>query len=98
MGMLTEMRYLEIQNDFLYGTLPDQLGAWTKIEAFLVNDNFFTGSFPDSFRDHGFLGTVFTNGNDFNGTLEVIPTLKNLEWLEAEDNRFTGVRDSSFML
>ena len=90
MGMLTEMRYLEIQRDYLTGTIPKELGNWKKIEAFLVTDNFLKGSLPSSFSGHEFLGTIFVQKNDLNGTLAVIPTLKNLEWLEANDNSFTG--------
>lgn len=92
MSYLNEMRFVNIQTDFLYGTLPDSLGTnWTKLTAFLVGDNFIGGGFPDTFNGNTMLGTIFIDDNQFNGTFpEVLTTLKNLEWLDAENNFFEG--------
>ena len=91
------MRYVEIQTDFLYGTIPESLGKnWTQLHTFLVGDNFIGGGFPSSFRDNAMLGTIFIDYNKFNGTFpEVFTTLKNLEWLDAENNMFTGTLPDS---
>lgn len=92
LSYLNEMRFVNIQTDFLYGTIPDSLGTnWTKLAAFLVGDNFIGGGFPATFKDNTMLGTIFIDQNKFNGTFpEVFTTLKNLEWLDAENNEFEG--------
>jgi hypothetical protein len=92
LSYLDEMRYVEIQTDFLYGTIPESLGTnWTKLNAFLVGSNFLSGSFPSTFQDNTMIGTIFIDYNRFSGTFpEVFATLKNLEWLDAENNQFSG--------
>lgn len=92
MGQLTEMRYVEIQDDWLIGTIPSELGTgWRKLHTFLIGGNVMHGGIPSSFADNEFLGTLFIDRNNFNGTWPtVFDTLKNLEWLDAEGNDFTG--------
>jgi len=92
LSVLDEMREVNIQTDFLYGTIPITLGtSWTKLHTFLVGDNFIHGGFPSTFAGNTMLGTIFIDYNRFNGTFpEVFTTLENLEWLDAENNAFTG--------
>ena len=92
LGQLQEMRYVEIQDDWLIGTIPTELGrGWRKLHTFLIGGNVMHGGFPSSFANNEFLGTVFIDRNNFNGTWPtVFDTLKNLEWLDAEGNGFTG--------
>lgn len=92
LGQLEEMRYVEIQDDWLIGTIPDDLGrGWRKLHTFLIGGNVMHGGFPSSFANNEFLGTVFIDRNNFNGTWPtVFDTLKNLAWLDAEGNDFTG--------
>ena len=91
MSFLTEMRYFELQGRErdLIGTIPSGIGtAWTKVTAFLVNYNHLNGTFP--FSNNPLLGTIFLIGNEMGGNLDAITALKNLEWLEAEENDFSG--------
>ena len=92
LGQLEEMRYVEIQDDWLIGTIPDDLGrGWRKLHTFLIGGNVMHGGIPSSFANNEFLGTVFIDRNNFNGTWPtVFDTLKNLAWLDAEGNDFTG--------
>ncbi|EJK66618.1 hypothetical protein THAOC_12449 [Thalassiosira oceanica] len=91
LGNLAEMRYFEIQDDYLYGTLPQTLGNWDKLHTFLVGGNFLSGGFPATFEGNEMLGTIFLDRNRFNTTFpNVFSTLKNLEWLDAEQNGFKG--------
>jgi hypothetical protein len=92
LGQLEEMRYVEIQDDWLTGTIPTELGTgWRNLYAFMIGGNVMSGEFPKSFANNEFLGTVFIDRNNFNGTWPtVFDTLKNLEWLDAEGNNFTG--------
>ena len=80
------------QDDWLIGTIPTELGrGWRKLHTFLIGGNVMHGGFPSSFANNEFLGTVFIDRNNFNGTWPtVFDTLKNLEWLDAEGNGFTG--------
>mmetsp|Transcript_26969 Transcript_26969/g.56758 ORF Transcript_26969/g.56758 Transcript_26969/m.56758 type:complete len:708 (+) Transcript_26969:166-2289(+) len=92
MGILTQMRYFEIQNNVLTGTIPTEIGNWNKLSAFLVNWNKLEGTFPITFAPNNRLGTIFVNGNRLKGDSLVssLSILKNLEWLEARENDLTG--------
>lgn len=90
-GELTEMRWFEVQNDYLIGTIPDSLSKWTQMHTMLLGGNYLHGGFPSSFEGNEMLGTLFIDRNRFNSTFpNVLATLKNLEWLDAEDNNFKG--------
>ena len=91
LGYLSEMRWFEIQDDYVIGTIPDALGTgWTNLHTFLVGGNFLHG-FPQTFENNEMLGTIFIDRNRFNGTFpSVFETLKNLEWLDVENNAFVG--------
>ena len=90
------MRWFEIQDDYLYGTIPSVLGTqWTKLHTFLVGGNFLHGGFPLTFENHEMLGTIFIDRNNCNGTFpDVFATLKNLVWLDAANNTFVGEIDA----
>ncbi|KAL3817596.1 hypothetical protein ACHAXA_006485 [Cyclostephanos tholiformis] len=91
LGLLTEMRWLGIQESYLTGTIPESLGQWTNLLTFLVGGNYLEGGFPESFEYNEMLGTIFIDRNNLNGTFpSVFTTLSNLEWLDAANNRFTG--------
>lgn len=92
MGQLTEMRWFEIQDDYLIGTIPESLGSWTKVHTILLGGNYLEGAgLPSTFADNEMLGTIFIDRNRFNGTFpNVFTTLKNLEWLDAEANDMVG--------
>merc|ERR1712176_722214 len=77
MGQLTEMRYFEIQDDYLVGTIPETLGNWKKLHTFLVGGNYLQGGFPSTFEGNEMLGTIFIDRNEFNSTFPtVFGTLK----------------------
>ena len=92
LGHLIEMRWFEIQDDYLIGTIPNALGTgWTKLHTFLVGGNYLHAGFPDTFEGNEMLGTIFLDRNQFNGTFpSVLSTLRNLKWLDAENNNFVG--------
>jgi len=92
LGYLSEMRWFEIQDDYLFGTIPSTLGTgWTKLHTFLVSGNSLSGGFPRTFESNKMLGTIFMGHNQFGGTFpNVFTTLKNLKWLDVEDNGFVG--------
>ena len=71
MGYLTEMRWFEIQDDYLVGTIPDTLGTgWRKLHTLLLGGNYLSGAFPDTFEGNELLGTIFIGRNKFVGTLK----------------------------
>ena len=90
------MRWFEIQDDYLYGTIPSVLGTkWTKLHTFLVGGNYLEGDFPDTFEGNEMLGTIFIDRNQFDGTFpNVFATLKKLDWLDMEGNKFRGEMDA----
>lgn len=92
LGILEEMRWFEIQQSYVIGTIPESIGRkWTKLHTLLLGYNNMHGGFPDAFANSEMLGTVFVDHNGFNGTFpSVFGTLKNLEWLDAENNGFEG--------
>ena len=86
------MRWFEIQDDYLVGTIPDALGiGWANLHTFLVGNNYLWGEFPSTFENSEMLGTIFIDRNRFNGTFPgFVTTLKNLVWFDAARNSFVG--------
>ena len=89
-GMLTEMRYFEVQTDRLSGPLPQTLGNWKMLDALLLNYNGGLEGSLDVLQNNELLGTIFVNDNKFNGTLDFLPSLSSLQWFEATGNYFGG--------
>ncbi|KAL7540796.1 hypothetical protein ACHAXR_010384, partial [Thalassiosira sp. AJA248-18] len=92
LGHLTEMRWFEMQDEYLIGTIPDSLGTgWKKLHTMLLDNNYLHGGFPDTFENNEMLGTIFLDHNRMNSTFpSVFSTLKNLEWLDVKNNQFNG--------
>ncbi|KAL7551210.1 hypothetical protein ACHAWF_014424 [Thalassiosira exigua] len=92
LGYLSGMRFFQVQNDYLIGTVPGELGtSWTKLNTLLLGGNFLEGTFPETFGGNEMLGTVFVDRNKFRGTFpSLFGMLENLEWLDAEGNDFEG--------
>jgi hypothetical protein len=90
------MRYFELHwfGKDLTGNIPRHLGtSWSKIKAFLVNDNNLNGPFP--FSENSLLGTIFMNNNNIEGNVQSLLQLDNLEWLEADGNKLDGTLPES---
>jgi len=46
-GALTDLDFLQMQNNSFTGTLPTEIGLLTKLETFNVHVNKFTGEMPE---------------------------------------------------
>ena len=84
------MRYFEVQTDRLSGPLPESLVHWKMLDALLLNYNGGLEGSLDILQNNQLLGTIFVNDNKFNGTLDFLPSLSNLQWFEATGNYLGG--------
>lgn len=92
--VLTEMRYFEMQDQDITGTIPNQIGSsWTKLHSFFISGNDLDGSYP--FSENSSLGTVLMNYNKIEDDVASLFSSKNLVWMEAEGNRLNGTLPES---
>ena len=91
LGILSEIRYFEVQSDGLFGPLPHSISNWKMLNTLLLNWN--KGGLEGTLevlQNNELLGTIFVNGNRFNGTLDFLSSLRNLQWFEAMHNSIVG--------
>jgi hypothetical protein len=60
------------------------------LDALLLNYNGGLEGSLDILQNNELLGTIFVNDNKFNGTLDFLPSLSNLQWFEATGNYLGG--------
>jgi hypothetical protein len=94
--VLDEMGYFEFSSPYgnrLTGTIPSSIGtAWTKLTAFIANENSLSGSFPFT---SPLLGTILLNNNNVEDDVNTLFSHINLSRLEANNNKFTGTLPKS---
>ena len=84
-GLLTSLTRLDLDRNFLSGTVPTDIGSLTRIHTLLLSDNMSTIQFRerlDRLENIGALTRVRWLALDFNGlTCQVLSTLFNLRHL-----------------
>ncbi|CAA7020774.1 unnamed protein product [Microthlaspi erraticum] len=90
LNKLDQLRVLSFKSNSLSGTIPS-LSGLVNLKSVYLNDNSFSGEFPESLTSLHRLKTIVLSGNRFSGR---IPTsllrLSRLYTLNVQDNLFTG--------
>ncbi|KAL9860585.1 putative inactive leucine-rich repeat receptor-like serine/threonine-protein kinase [Arabidopsis thaliana] len=90
LNQLDQLRVLSFKGNSLFGSIPN-LSALVNLKSLYLNDNNFSGEFPESLTSLHRLKTVVLSGNRFSGK---IPTsllrLSRLYTLYVQDNIFSG--------
>jgi Leucine-rich repeat (LRR) protein len=90
---LTEIRVLDLSNNFLTGEIPMSLSALRKLERINLSNNLFTGNLPSGvFCSFNNLRFMDVSRNNLTGEIPVcIANLNLIETLNLGYNRFTSL-------
>ena len=89
-GLLTEIRYFEVQSDGLVGPLPSSLGNRRELRALWLGHNKGLEGSLNVLQSNPLLGTIFVKDNQFSGSLDLFPLLSKLEWFDGSHNSLEG--------
>ncbi|XP_073138152.1 uncharacterized protein [Henckelia pumila] len=96
LGNLKELTYLELDNNTLGGTIPNELAMCRKLQLLNLAQNQLTGSLPPALGNLTNLRVLYLQFNYFVGEIPAqITQLNNLQWLNLSRNSLNGVIPSS---
>eukprot|EP00986_Skeletonema_menzelii_P002438 scaffold654_cov148-Skeletonema_menzelii.AAC.14 len=86
----TKTRVLILGNNQLQGELPASTRNLRKLQLLDVGSNEMTSTIPSSFENLESLKNLVLESNRFNGTVDVLESMKNLAVLVIRSNSFSG--------
>ncbi|CAH2038329.1 unnamed protein product [Thlaspi arvense] len=90
LNQLDQLRVLSFKANSLSGSVPN-LSGLLNLKSVYLNDNNFSGEFPESLTSLHRLKTIFLAGNRFSGRIpSSLLRLSRLYTLNVQDNLFTG--------
>nr|XP_027069870.1 probable leucine-rich repeat receptor-like protein kinase At1g35710 isoform X1 [Coffea arabica] len=83
---------LDLSGNKLYGTIPHQIGALSKLTHLTLSNNFMEGFIPSSIANLTTLVILDLSYNSFSGRIPpTLGLLSNLDFLDLNSNYFSGV-------
>lgn len=83
--------FLNLSNNLLSGSLPEEVGSLVNLQVLDVSDNRFHGGIPQSLGKCLVLESLYLQGNDFNGTIpDYLDNLKAIQILDMSRNNLSG--------
>lgn len=88
----TKLEILQMDSNVLSGELPGSIGNLSlRLQHLCLNDNFFTGNFPDGFERYKNLAAISIFQNSFSGNFPIsIGKALKLQRVQAGENNFSG--------
>ncbi|KAK1741235.1 leucine-rich repeat domain-containing protein [Skeletonema marinoi] len=90
LGMLPVIEVLILGNNALQGELPASIGNLRTLQLLDVGSNELISTIPSSFSNLESLKYLVLESNRFNGTVDVLESMKNLTVLLTRSNSFSG--------
>ncbi|XP_051146095.1 receptor protein kinase-like protein ZAR1 [Andrographis paniculata] len=91
LGFLSELRHVNLRNNKLYGTLPNDLFKAQGLQSLVLYGNSISGPLPSEVGNLEYIQTLDLSENFFNGSLPAsITHCKRLRNLELSHNNFSG--------
>ncbi|CAF1930374.1 hypothetical protein Bca4012_072931 [Brassica carinata] len=88
---LPKLRYVNIENNSLFGPLPSDISMLSQLEDLFLQGNKFTGPIPNSISNLSRLSGLFSGGNLLTGTIPLgVANLKLMQNLKLGGNRLSG--------
>ncbi|KAI7755138.1 hypothetical protein M8C21_026008, partial [Ambrosia artemisiifolia] len=84
--------YLNISNNFLTGTIPNEFGKMEMVQAIDISNNNLSGGIPVAFQNCRNLQSLDLSGNQLSGSVsdEIFPTLNLLSNINFSRNQLEG--------
>ncbi|KAJ3701496.1 hypothetical protein LUZ61_005201 [Rhynchospora tenuis] len=99
LGELTNLQYLELQNNNISGVIPTSFGNLTNLISLDLQSNALSGSIPSSLGNLYYLKYLYLNGNNLSGSLpqEILSliTSGSLIALNVANNSFNNTTQPS---
>ncbi|XP_010547451.1 PREDICTED: probable LRR receptor-like serine/threonine-protein kinase At4g36180 [Tarenaya hassleriana] len=92
---LTQLTRLVLSRNSFSGSIPGSIGSISGLEELLVDNNRLEGPVPASFNGLSVLKRLEIQFNNLSGEFPDLGLLKNLYYLDASDNSFSGLIPSS---
>ncbi|RHN77916.1 putative protein kinase RLK-Pelle-LRR-XII-1 family [Medicago truncatula] len=87
----TNLRFLHMENNQIYGVIPETIGQLIGLNFLQIADNLFEGTIPDSIGKLKNLGILGLESNEFSGNIPiVIGNLTVLSELDLYGNKLEG--------
>ncbi|KAL3753094.1 hypothetical protein ACJRO7_000486 [Eucalyptus globulus] len=87
----TELVSLQLQNNFLSGQIPTEIGSLTKLNYLFMYNNSLSGTIPPEVGNLTSLTYFILSINQLYGEVpETISRLANLQWISLFTNNFSG--------
>ncbi|KAK6931540.1 Leucine-rich repeat [Dillenia turbinata] len=97
LGLLSELRHVNLRNNKLSGNLPSQLFNSLGIQSLVLYGNSFSGPIPSEIGNLKYLQNLDLSQNLFNGSLPAsLIQCKRLKTLDLSQNNFTGSLPEGF--
>jgi len=79
------------------GTIPTEIGQWTKLQNLWFAQNFITGTLPTEIGNCVDMGAFLFYENEIQGTLPTeLGNMNALTWIDMEDNQIVGTIPEEF--
>ncbi|XP_065868271.1 receptor-like protein EIX2 [Euphorbia lathyris] len=86
-----QMRFLNLERNFLHGEIPDCWSSWKNLAALKLSNNKFSGNIPNSIGILSFLESPHLHNNNLSGEIpSTIQNCKNLCMLDFSENNLVG--------
>ncbi|KAG6556784.1 hypothetical protein Mapa_001730 [Marchantia paleacea] len=96
LGNLTQLKNLNLANNFFYGGIPEELGKIQSLQYLDLSNNSLTGSVPKSIGNLSMLDTLILGYNELSGSIPTaLGSLHRSTYIELSVNSLSGRIPSS---
>ena len=96
-GKARSLTELDVRNNDLKGTLPEEFGRLINLRSLSVSSNGFEGTIPYWIYNLPSLETFLAAENKLGGTLPAFSTFKKMTYVDLSKNELSGEIPSSFL-
>ena len=97
-GKARSLTELNVRNNNLVGTLPQELSRLINLETLVLSNNQFSGPLPEWFAMMPALKSFSVDDNQLSGKLIDFGGFDSIVFLNVSDNNFVGTIPTSFLL
>lgn len=94
---LTSLIHFRASSNNFVGSIPSEVGLWTKLQNLWLSENELTGSIPSEIGNLVDMDAILMYKNQLTGTIPSdIGNLDKLTWIDIEGNQLSGIIPEEF--